>query len=105
MVTATTTGRSTRRARYHKSFLKEEFIKPGEVNEYVINMETASQMFRKGHKIRLDISSSNFPEYDRNMNTGNSPGEDARGITAKQQIFHESQYASYIDLPVIAAVE
>jgi uncharacterized protein len=89
------------RARYQKSFLKEEFIKPGEVNEYIINMETASQMFLKGHKIRIDISSSNFPEYDRNMNTGNQPGEDAKGITAKQTIFHEPRYASYIDLPVI----
>jgi putative CocE/NonD family hydrolase len=89
------------RARYHKSFLKEEFIKPGETIEYVINMETASQMFLKGHKIRIDISSSNFPEYDRNMNTGNKPGWDARGITAKQTIFHQPSYASYIDLPVI----
>jgi putative CocE/NonD family hydrolase len=92
------------RARYRKSFLKEQFIIPNEVNEYVINMETASQMFRKGHCIRLDISSSNFPEYDRNMNTGNPPGQDAKGITAKQQVFHESRYASYIDLPVIGAV-
>ena len=93
------------RARYRKSFLKSEFVTPGDINEYVINLETASQLFLKGHKIRIDISSSNFPEYDRNMNTGNPPGEDVKGITAKQQIFHESRYASYIDLPVIGSVE
>jgi putative CocE/NonD family hydrolase len=93
------------RARYRKSFLKEEFIKPGDVIEYVIGMETASQMFLKGHCIRIDISSSNFPEYDRNMNTGNPPGQDARGTIAKQQIFHDSQLASYIDLPVIESVK
>jgi putative CocE/NonD family hydrolase len=89
------------RAQYRKSVLKSDFVTPGEVNEYVINMETASQLFRKGHCIRIDISSSNFPEYDRNMNTGNPPGEDARGITAKQTIYHESRYPSYIDFPVI----
>ncbi len=89
------------RARYRKSFLKEQFIIPNEINEYIINMETASQMFLKGHCLRLDISSSNFPEYDRNMNTGNQPGEDAKGVTARQTIYHESLYPSYIDLPVI----
>jgi putative CocE/NonD family hydrolase len=89
------------RARYRKSFLKEDFIVPEEVNGYVINMEAASQLFRRGHRIRLDISSSNFPEYDRNMNTGNPPGQDAKGVTAKQTIYHESEYCSYIDLPVI----
>jgi uncharacterized protein len=89
------------RARYRKSYLKEEFITPEEINEYVINLETTSQLFRKGHKIRIDISSSNFPEYDRNMNTGNPPGDDALGIIAKQRIFHQSDYPSFIDLPII----
>jgi putative CocE/NonD family hydrolase len=89
------------RARYRKPFSKPEFITPGEVNEYIINMETASQLFRRGHRIHIDITSSNFPEYDRNMNTGNLPGEDAKGITAKQTIYHQQEYASYIDLPVI----
>jgi uncharacterized protein len=89
------------RARYRKSFLRSEYLKPGEINEYIINLETTSQMFFKGHKIRIDISSSNFPEYDRNMNTGNPPGEDAEGIIAKQVIYHQSDYPSYIDLPII----
>jgi putative CocE/NonD family hydrolase len=89
------------RARYRKSFFTSDFVIPGDINEYVINLETASQMFLKGHKIRIDISSSNFPEYDRNMNTGNPPGEDARGITATQTIYHDAEYASYIDLPMI----
>ena len=74
---------------------------PGEINEYVINLEAVSQLFRKGHRIRIDISSSSFPEYDRNMNTGNNVGEDARGIPAMQSVFHQSEYPSYIDFPVI----
>jgi uncharacterized protein len=88
------------RARYRKSLFQPELVNPGEVNEYVIKLEAISQLFRKGHRIRIDVSSSSFPEFDRNMNTGNSPGEDAQGIVAEQHIFHEAKYPSYIDLPV-----
>jgi predicted acyl esterase len=49
----------------------------------------------------LDITSSNFPTFDRNLNTGNQVGEDAEGIPALQTIFHQNGQASYIDLPVI----
>jgi putative CocE/NonD family hydrolase len=76
-------------------------INPGEAYEYVIGLGNTSQLFRKGHRIRIDISSSNFPLYDRNMNTGNPIGIDAQGIPAIQTIYHQSGYASYIDLPVI----
>lgn len=89
------------RARYRKSTFEPEFITPGEVNEYTINMGNVSQLFRKGHSIRIEISSSNFPAFDRNMNTGNPLGEDAEGIPAMQTIYHQQGYASYIDLPVI----
>jgi len=91
------------RARYRKSVLEPELVTPGEVNEYVINMGNSSQLFRKGHRIRLDISSSNFPLFDRNMNTGNPVGEDAQGIPAMQSIYHQSECPSYIDLPVIGS--
>ncbi len=89
------------RARYRKSLFAPELVTPGEVNEYVINLEAVSQLFRKGHRIRLDVSSSSFPEYDRNMNTGNDVGEDTRGVPAMQTIYHQGSYASYIDLPVV----
>ncbi len=89
------------RARYRKSLFKPELLKPGEINEYVINLEAVSQLFRKGHRIRIDVASSSFPEYDRNMNTGNAVGEDATGVPALQSIYHQKGYASYIDLPVM----
>lgn len=89
------------RARYRKSLYQPELVTPGEVNEYVINLEVTSQLFRRGHRIRIDITSSSFPEYDRNMNTGNPIGEDAKGITARQTVHHDREYSSYIDLPVI----
>jgi putative CocE/NonD family hydrolase len=93
------------RARYRKSLFQQELVTPGEVNEYVINLEETSQLFRWGHRIRIDITSSSFPEYDRNMNTGNHIGEDTEGITAEQTTFHTSEYPSYIDLPVIKTPE
>lgn len=75
---------------------------PSEIYEYVIGMGHTSLLFRRGHRIRIDISSSNFPLYDRNMNTGNPIGEDAKGIPAMQTIYHQSDFASYVDLPVIS---
>jgi predicted acyl esterase len=76
-------------------------VEPGKTIEYVIDLVAISNLFRRGYRIRIDVSSSNFPALDRNMNTGNPTGEDASGISARQSVYHDSEYASYIDLPVI----
>ena len=89
------------RARYRKSTFKAEPVTPGEITEYAINMVATGHLLRAGHRLRIDIASSNFPAFDRNMNTGNPIGEDARGIPAMQTVFHQSRYASFIDIPVI----
>jgi uncharacterized protein len=78
-----------------------ELINPGQTYEYTITMGHTSLIFRKNHRIRIDVTSSNFPQFDRNMNTGNPIGEDSAGISAIQTVFHQSGQASYIDLPVI----
>ena len=88
------------RARFRNSVFKPELINPGEVYEYIINMGNVSNVFKRGHFIRIDISSSNFPASDRNMNTGNLIGEDDTGMPATQSIYHEPGFASYIDLPL-----
>ena len=90
------------RAQYRNSFAKSELLQPGDIAEFVIRLGHISQLFRKGHRIRIDVTSSNFPTFDRNMNTGNPIGEDAEGIPAWQTAFHQASYASYIDLPVIS---
>jgi uncharacterized protein len=90
------------RAQYRNTFHKQERLTPGEVYEFVIRFGHASQLFRKGHRIRLDVTSSNFPTFDRNMNTGRNTGEDAKGIAASQTVYHQNNYASYIDLPIIS---
>jgi len=89
------------RARYRRSILKSQLVKPGEILEYVIDMAAISIVFGRGHRIRIDITSSNFPLIDRNMNTGNPFGEDAQGIPAVQTIYHQPDFASYIDFPAI----
>lgn len=89
------------RAKYKDGLINPDLIARGEVYEYVIDLAQVSIVFRKGHRIRLDITSSNFPRFDRNMNTGNVFGEDAEGAIASQTVFHDDKYASYVELPVI----
>jgi putative CocE/NonD family hydrolase len=88
------------RARYRHSFKTQELITPGAVYEYTIDLWSISHVFRRDHKIRVEITSSNFPWYDRNPNTGHRLGEDAEMQTAKQTIHHSRQYLSRLILPI-----
>jgi putative CocE/NonD family hydrolase len=76
-------------------------LTPGEVYEVTIPMWETSNVFKAGHRIRVEVSSSNFPRLARNLNTGEHPGEDASMQVANQTIHHSSQYASRITLPII----
>ena len=69
--------------------------------EIEIDLWPTSNVFLKGHKIRLEISSSNFPRYDRNTNTGESAPTATKVVSATQTIFHSDQYASRLILPII----
>ncbi|HEX9897466.1 MAG TPA: CocE/NonD family hydrolase [Dehalococcoidales bacterium] len=89
------------RTRFRKGILHPAFVESGKVYEYTIDLAHTSIVFKAGHRIRVDVTSSNFPRIDRNMNTGNAFGVDKAGIPALQTIYHEGEYASYIDLPVI----
>ena len=60
-----------------------------------------SNLFRAGHRIRLEISSSNFPRFDRNLNTGDPIGDDASPRAASQRVLHDATYPSRLILPVI----
>jgi len=89
------------RAKYRKGLLAPQPVTPGEVNEFVIDLANVSVVFRRGHRVRLDVTSSNFPRIDRNMNTGNRLGVDAEGVPAIQTVHHDDRCASYLALPVI----
>ena len=89
------------RARYRGSLAQAQPIRPGEVYEYTIDMSATSHVFKAGHRIRLEISSSNFPHFDRNLNTGRSIAEDADVRTALQTVLHSAERPSHIVLPII----
>lgn len=90
-----------RRARFRESLENPTLIEPDKVYEYTISLWETSMVFKAGHRIRLEISSSNFPRYARNLNTGNSIGMSAEIKKAKQTIYHNLQYPSHLILPVI----
>jgi putative CocE/NonD family hydrolase len=89
------------RTSYRDSYENPSPITPGEVYEYTITLRGTGNLFKKGHRIRVDISSSNFPFFDRNHNTGRPFYEDAELVRANQTVFHNSRYPSKIILPVI----
>ena len=89
------------RARYRQSLTDPQLIEPGQVYEYEIEVGTTANVFRKGHRIRLEVSSSNFPRYDRNPNTGNPFGQDAELRVAQQQVHHTPVHPSRLILPVV----
>jgi putative CocE/NonD family hydrolase len=76
-------------------------VKPGEVYEYKIDLWSTSNVFLKGHKIRLEVSSSNFPRFDRNLNTGKDAATDSTMVKATNTIFHDQQHPSALILPVV----
>ncbi|MBI3303212.1 MAG: CocE/NonD family hydrolase, partial [Deltaproteobacteria bacterium] len=89
------------RARFRESLSQPALITPEKVYEYTVDLWATSHVFKAGHRLRLEVSSSNFPRYDRNPNTGHDFGVDAELRTARQTIFHDSRYPSHLVLPVI----
>ncbi|MCB0155927.1 MAG: CocE/NonD family hydrolase [Anaerolineae bacterium] len=89
------------RARHRRGFTQADFLQPGEVDEFRIELAPTSNVFKKGHRLRLEISSSNFPRFDRNLNTAESIATGTRMQLARQTVLHTTAYPSHIVLPVI----
>lgn len=89
------------RARYRIPRTPASFITPGEIYKYEIDLWATSNLFKKGHQIRIEISSSNYPRFDRNLNTGGIIGYESDMKSALQTVLHDSEHPSYITLPVI----
>lgn len=79
----------------------ESLIEPGRVYEYQIDLWATSNLFRAGHRIRLDVTSSSFPRWDRNHNTGAELGEDSELVAATQTILHDAAHPSHVLLPLV----
>jgi len=93
------------RARYRNSNEGDstELLEPGEVAEYRIRCYPMANRFRKGHRIRLDVTSSSFPRFSRNLNTGDDVGTGTRMQVAHQTVLHTAAYPSHVVLPVVNA--
>jgi hypothetical protein len=89
------------RARYRASREAPALLTPGEVTRFTIDLWATSHVFLPGHRIRLEVSSSNFPRFDRNLNTGEDQATGTRWRTAQQTVFHDPRHASHAVLPVI----
>jgi putative CocE/NonD family hydrolase len=89
------------RARYRDSLKTARMLVPGQPQEFTIEMYPTSLVFRRGHRVRLDISSSNVPRFDVNPNTGEPLGQQRRWRVAENTIYHDAQHPSRIVLPVV----
>ena len=89
------------RARYRDSASTPELLEANKPYQFTIDLWATSNVFLPGHRIRLEISSSHFPEFDRNLNTGEPFGEGIQWVSAQQTVFHQDDHASYVLLPVI----
>ena len=89
------------RSRYRNSLVRPELLEPGQPYELNIDLLITSNLFRTGHQIRLEISSSNFPRFDRNPNTGEPASTARKTQPAVQTIYHDTPHPSHVLLPVI----
>jgi putative CocE/NonD family hydrolase len=90
------------RARYRDGWDREVLMQPGEVYPVRIQLPPTSNLFGRGHRLRLDISSSNFPRFDVNPNTGEPVGRHTHAVVARNTVFFDRARPSHITLPVIA---
>jgi putative CocE/NonD family hydrolase len=88
------------RARYRNSTSKAEPIKTGKIYEYKIDLWSTSNVFLKGHRLRLEVSSSNFPRFDRNLNTGGDAATSADFVKATSVVYHDAPHPSALILSV-----
>jgi len=89
------------RAKYRSSQEKPELLNPDEPSKLTIDLWSTSNVFKQGHKIRLEISSSNFPRFDRNLNTGENAQFATRMVKAENTILHDSEHPAVLLLPLI----
>jgi len=78
-------------------------LNPGQVYKVTVDLWSTSNVFLKGHALRLEISSSNFPRFDRNLNTAEQPESGEKFISATNVIYHDAKHPSALLLPVVAS--
>lgn len=89
------------RARYREGWDKQVLMRPGQVYPITVNVHATSNYFGPGHRIRVEVSSSNFPRFDRNLNTGGDNSRDTVMVVARNVVHHSAKYPSHLVLPVV----
>jgi len=88
------------RLRYREGYDKEVWMEKGKVYQVNMSPMVTSNFFAPGHRIRIEISSSNFPRFDRNLNTGGANYNESKPVTVQNTIHHSKLYPSVIKLPI-----
>jgi putative CocE/NonD family hydrolase len=89
------------RARYRNTMEKAEFMTPGKVYKLAIDLWSTSNVFLAGHKLRLEVASSNFPRFSRNLNTGENPQSSKTEMKATIEIYHDPDHPSALLIPIV----
>lgn len=89
------------RVRYREGYDKQVFMEPGKIYEVPVSPMSTSNYFAPGHRIRIEVSSSNFPRFDRNLNTGGKNYDESKGVVARNSVHHSREYPSQIRLPIV----
>ncbi|MGH9573581.1 MAG: CocE/NonD family hydrolase [Candidatus Acidiferrales bacterium] len=90
------------RMRYRNSLDKAEFVEAGEIYKIDVDLWATSNVFLAGHRLQLDIAGSNFPRFDRNLNTKESPETGAQTEKATNRVYHDASHPSALILPVMS---
>lgn len=93
------------RARYRRGFGHPTLLTPGAIDSVRVDVHATSNWFAPGHRIRIEVSSSNFPRFDRNLNTGGDNSRDTVMVVARNRIHHGARFPSRVMLPIVAASE
>jgi putative CocE/NonD family hydrolase len=89
------------RARYRGSLTHPTLLMPDEVDQFQIDLWSTAQVFKAGHRLRLHVTSSDFPRYDRNLNTGGPFGVESHSAVAINTVFHDAMRPSHLSLPIL----
>jgi putative CocE/NonD family hydrolase len=90
------------RARYRESLMRPTLLTPGEVYRVEVELWSTAQVFKAGHRLRVHVTSSDFPRYDRNLNTGGPFGTESSSAVAVNTIFHDAARPSHLSLPILS---
>ena len=91
------------RARYRADRAAPESLEPGRAYEFTIDLWATANVFRRGHRIRIEVASANYPRFNRNPNTGGSLADETEQVPARQRVFHDAVRPSRVVLPVLPA--